>query len=129
MLFRYKNLDIKRIRLTLVTSWRKSMFQKRPSPLLPICPREKPRKEVSENFLVETNDVRIKKSKGMKIEDVELIIDEEVETKTEPVDDEYNSQTHVVKERTRPRVSKIIQKQKDIKIIQIGTESNKFLLL
>ena len=103
------------------------MFQKRPSPLLPICPKETPRKEVSENFFVETDDVRIEKSKRMEIEDVELIIDEEVVTKTEPVDDEYNAQTDVVKERTRPPVNRISQKQKDIKIIQIGTESNKIL--
>ena len=44
---------------------------------------------------------------------------------TEPVDDEYNAQTNVVKKRTRAPVNRISQKQKDIKIIQIGTESNK----
>lgn len=113
--------------MTLVTSWRNSMFQKRPSPLPPICPKVKPRKEVSESLFVETDDVRIEKSKGMEIEDVELIIDEEVGIKTESVDDEYNAQTNVVKKRTRPPVNRISQKQKDIKIIQIGTESNKIL--
>jgi len=99
------------------------MFQKRPSPHLPICPKKNLQKEASTNFIVETDDVRIEKSKRMEIGDVEFFIDEDLRMKTEPVDDEYNSQTNVVKERSRQHVNKICA-ERDIKIIEIGTESN-----
>ena len=68
----------------------------------------------------------MEKGKEMDIRDAELIVDEEVEIKSEPVDDENDVQfvTDVVKEQTRPAAKKIRQ-EKNIKIIQIGTESNK----
>ena len=68
----------------------------------------------------------MEKGKEMDIRDAELIVDEEVEIKSEPVDDENDVQfvTDVVIEQTRPATKKIRQ-EKNIKIIQIGTESNK----
>ena len=50
----------------------------------------------------------MEKGKEMDIRDAELIVDEEVEIKSEPVDDENDVQfvTDVVKEQTRPAIKK-----------------------
>lgn len=99
------------------------MFQKRPSPLIPICSKKRLQKEVTEDFFGEKEDVRMEKGKEMDIRDAELIVDEEVEIKSEPVDDENDVQfvTDVVKEQTRTAAKKIRQEKK-IKIIQIDND-------
>jgi len=93
------------------------MFQKRPSPPLPIFPKKKLQNE---------EDVRIDNPKMMEIGDVELIVDEDLGIKTELVDDEYNSQTNIVKNRpSNKRNIKIIEIDNDLKVDFVDTKKSR----